>query len=329
MKIALFDPYGLKFTSYMKDWWEKQGHEVQYQRYYNPQLANEWADVIWFDTTDNNIASATNPGAAILDDNANYMPWNLADMDLTGKKVIVRAIDIECWQGHHMAANWGMVNDLIFIAPHIRNLVDIDALPGTHEDLKVHIIPCMIDLDKWTFKERGPGFDIAVVSEKWSSKGTHEILQIALKLKQINPRYKIHWLGQRSDSPWEFAWFDDFVERHQLNIEFTNILQDGVTVDEFLEGKNYLLHGSIKEAYSMATAEACAKGIRPVVNRFYGADWLWGGSGILWDSIDEAVRMITEDHSNYDSHKYRDFLFQKGYDLPTVMARIDKIIKGD
>ena len=81
----------------MKSWWEKQGHEVNYQRYYNPQLANEWADVIWFDTCDNNIASATNPGQALLADDANYRPWDLHDMDLTGKKVIVRPIDIEVW----------------------------------------------------------------------------------------------------------------------------------------------------------------------------------------------------------------------------------------
>jgi glycosyltransferase involved in cell wall biosynthesis len=324
MNILLHDPYGLKFTQDMKTWWENHGHNVEYQRYYNPKLANEWADVIWFDTADNNIASATNPGQAILSDDANYVPWDMHDMDLTGKKVIVRPIDIEIWQGHQHAAIWDIVDDLIFIAPHIQKVADISGFPGLKEATNIHTIPCGVDLNRWTFKERGPGFDIAVVSEKWSSKGTHEILQVALKLKTIDPRYKIHWLGQRSDSTWEYAYFDEFVEHHELNIEFTNILLDDDTVDNFLEGKNYLLHGSIKEGFSYATAEAMAKGIKPVLHRFYGADDLW--PGLTWDRIDQAVDMITG--GDYDSASYRQYLIDHGYTIESMMAKIDKIMGG-
>lgn len=324
MRILLHDPYGLKFTQDMKDWWERQGHEVQYQRYYNPQLANEWADLIWFDTCDNNIASATNPGQAILADDANYMPWDLHEMDLTNKKVIVRPIDIEVWQGHQMAAYWDVVDDVIFIADHIREVANTDAFPNITEKTRFHTIHCGVDLDRYKFAERGHGKDIAIVSEKWSSKGTHEILQVLLKLKQIDDSYKIHWLGQRSDSNWEYAYFDDFVEHHKLNIEFTNILQDGMTVDEFLEGKNYLLHGSIKEGHSYATNEAMAKGIKPVVHRFFGADDIW--PGLTWNTIDEAIDMIVD--GDYDSHYYRQYLVDHGYTLPQMMEKIDKVIKG-
>jgi glycosyltransferase involved in cell wall biosynthesis len=324
MKIALFDPYGGKFTDGMQKWWREHGYEVEYQRYYNPQIA-EQADVLWFETTDNNIASATNPGQAILADDANYKPWDLHDMDMSNKKVIVRAIDIEVWQGHFAAAHWDLVDDLIFIAPHVRTLVDPDALPLVTEKLKLHTIPCAVDLDKWTFKERGPGFDIAVISEKWTSKGTDLILQIALKLKQFDERYKIHWLGQRSDYPWEYAYFDEFVEHHNLNIEFTNILNDGSTVDDFLEGKNFLLHASHKEGFSYATAEAMAKGIKPVIHRFFGADDLWGS--LTWSSIDEAIEKIVI--GEYDSHSYRQFLINHGYVIPDMMEAIDKVIKGE
>ena len=323
MKIAIMDPYLRKFTAGMEQWWINQGHEVRMDRYYNPQNA-EWADVIWFETCDNNLCSATNPGQAILDDSANYQPWDLHDQDLTGKKVIVRAIDIEVWQGHFAASRWDVVTDLIFIAPHIRDLVDIDTLPMTHENLKVHTIPCGVDLDKFTFAKRGSGPDIAVVSEKWSSKGTHEILQIALALKELGNEYKIHWLGQRSDSNWEYAYFDEFVEYHNLNIEFTNILNDGRTVDEFLEGKNYLLHGSIKEGFCYAIAEAMAKGIKPIPHRFFGADDIW--PGLTWDSIDQAVDMITED--KYDSASYRQYLIDHNYTLPQMMKSFDDIINN-
>lgn len=333
MKISITDAYLRKFTAGMEKWWLAQGHEVRMDRYWNPENAL-WADVIWIDVADNNVVSATNPGAAIMDDAANFQPWDLHDMDLTNKQVIVRAIDIEIWQGHHNAALWDVVDDLIFIAPHIREIANEHELPGRREDLRVHTIPHSVDLDDWTFKERSPGFEIAVVSERWASKGTSEILQIALKLKQIDPRYKITWLGQRSDHQWEHAYRDEFVEHHQLNLEFVNIVD---SVDEFLEDKNFLLHASHKEAFSAATAEAMAKGIKPILHRFFGADDLW--PGITWDTIDEAVEMITMgkplDSLNldmrmmYGSNYYRQYLIDHNYTLPQMMKSFDDIINKE
>lgn len=328
MTITLYDPYVGKFTSDMQKWWESQGHEVRRSTYYDPKLV-EGSDVLWFETTDNNILSATNPSQALLADDANFKPWDLHDHNLEGKKVIVRPIDIEVWQQHYWGARWDLVTDMIFIAPHIRNLVEVELLDGYHQDMKVHTIPHSINLDRYKFAERGHGFDIAVVSERWMSKGADYILQVALKLKKIDPRYKIHWLGKRSDYQWELAYFDDFIEHHQLPIEFTNWIDGDNAVDEFLEGKNYLLHASHKEAFSAATAEAMAKGIKPVVHRFYGADALW--PGMTWDSIDEAVEMITGPNiegtsSWYNSAKYRQYLLDHGYDLDSMMQKIMKVI---
>ena len=321
MNILLFDPYLPKFTDGMQKWWTQQGHEVKAERYYNPSLV-DWADVIWFETTDNNILSATNPGAAILDDPNNYQPWAIQEHDLTGKRVVCRMIDIEVWQQHYMAVNWAPVTDIIFIAPHIRNLVEVDAMTGFYEGLKVHVIPCAVDLDKWTYREHKPGFNIAVVAERWASKGTSEILQIAYKLKQIDKRYKITWLGQRSDYQWEHAYRDEFVEHHGLNIEFVNHVE---SVDEFLEDKDYLLSGSHKEAFGYNIAEAMAKGIRPIVHRFYGADDLW--PGMTWSGIDEAIDMITD--GTYDSASYRQYLVDHNYTLDSMMESFNKVIKGE
>lgn len=318
--IVLYDPYGGKFTDGMQKWWIEHGHKVKYSRYYNPELV-EWADILWFDTVDNNILSATNPGSAILDDSSNFQPWALSAHDLTNKRIIVRPIDIEVWQQHYLGVDWSCVDDIIFIAPHIRDLVELHDLNGFDPfKTNIHTIPHSVDLDKWTFKERSPGFEIAVVSERWMSKGTSEILQIALKLKQIDPRYKITWLGQRSDYQWEHAYRDEFVEHHGLNLEFVNVVD---SVDEFLEDKNYLLHASHKEAFSAATAEGMAKGIKPVLHRFYGADDLW--PNMTWDTIDQAVEMITW-VNDYDSASYRQYLIEHRFTLPQMMESIDKII---
>lgn len=319
MIITIYDPYVGKFTSDMQRYWELEGHEVRRSTYYDPQLV-EGSDVLWFETSDNNILSATNPSEALLADDANFKPWDLHEHDLTGKKVIVRMIDIEVWQQHYLAPHWDVVTDIIFITPHIRNLVDIDTLHGFSGE--IHTIPCAVDLSRYKYAEHSPGFNIAVIAERWASKGTSEILQIALKLKQIDERYKITWLGRRSDYQWEHAYRDDFVEHNNLNIEFINYLDGEDAIDVFLEDKNYLLSGSHKEAFGYNIAEAMAKGIRPIVHRFYGADDLW--PEITWSSIDEAIDVIID--GTYDSASYRQYLVNHGYTLDNMMQEFNKII---
>lgn len=320
-KIAIFDPYLRKFTGDMEQALIAEGHEVRMDRYYNPQWVNEWADIIWFDTCDNNLASATNPSQAILADDANYQPWDMHDMDLTGKKIIVRPIDIEVWQGHQSAAIWDLVNEVIFIAPHIRDLFMNSALQGWGPHIDLHDITCGVDLNRYKYAPRGPGKNIAIISEKWTSKGTDLILQIALKMR--GQGYKFHWLGRWSDYDWEKAYFEDFINRQGLDFEFTEWLEGDLVVDEWLEDKNYLLHASHKEAFSYATAEAMAKGIKPVVHSFYGADRLWPDLP-TWDSIDQAVNMLTIDF--YETVKYPQYLLDHGLTLPQMMQQINKVI---
>lgn len=330
MKIVMFDPYLGKFTSDMWEWWRAKGYEVKVDRYYDPELV-DWADVVWFDTCDNNLFSATNPSEALLDDwkfaNRN-VPWDIHEHDLSNKKIIVRPIDIEVWQGHHAHERmWDVVDHCIFIAPHIRELMMADSRPQA-SDMQLHTIPCGVNLDRYKFRRHEHGFNIAVVSEIWESKGIDYVLQIALKLKEVDSRYNITWLGKRADYQWHEAYRTEFIERNKLGITFVEWAE---SVDEFLEDKDYLLHASTKEAFSYATAEALAKGIIPVLHHFYGASELW--PYITWDSIDEAVDMMTNrgDHFYYPGDEEtwpHQYLKDRGYTLPQMMEKIDNVINS-
>ncbi len=322
MKLALFDPYKGKFTTGMQKWWEEHGHEVKRDTYYDPILV-DWADVVWFHTADNNLLSATNPSQALRDewlvDRRKDVPWDLHEMDLTNKKIIVQPIDIECWGGAHAHENmWDVVDDCIFIAPHIRDMVMSDSRPAA-SDMNIHTIPMGVDLDKWTFRERQPGKKVAIVSEKWIIKGMQNILQIAYEL----PRdYEFHWLGVWSnDYPYFRDYVEDFIKKHNLNFVFTDYVED---LDGWLEDKNYLLHAGIKEAFCFAIAEAMAKGIRPVPHAFYGSEAIW--PGITWNTPSEAVRMLTEE--DYGSLSYRQYLIDHGYTLDKMMEKIMEVIDG-
>lgn len=323
MKIALFDPYAGKFTKDMCEWWQLHGHEARRETYYNPELV-DWADVVWFDTCDNNLLSATNPDQALKDEwKYSNRPgaWDMHEMDLSNKKIIVRPIDIEVWQGHHAYDHmWDVVDDVIFLAPHIQEIFNADSRTQGHR-FKQHTIPCGVDLDKWTFKERTDGFNIGIVSELWESKGVDLVLQIALKLKEIDSRYNIEWIGKQQMYHWGKAYFDDFVSGQQLPILYsTDFVED---LDKWWEAKNYVLHCSAKETYSYAVAEAMAKGIKPIFHKYYGAEATW--PGLTWSSIDEAVDMITE--MKYNSESYRQYLIDHRLDLDSMMESINEVIE--
>jgi glycosyltransferase involved in cell wall biosynthesis len=324
MKIAMFDPYNGKFTNDMVDWWTNHGHEVKRETYYNPELVI-WADIIWFDTCDNNLLSATNPDQALKDEwKYSNRPgaWDMHEMDLSNKKVIVRPIDIEVWQGHHAYENmWDIVNEVIFPAPHIQKLMMNDSRPQ-QGIFNQHVIPFGVDLNQWTFKERSDGFKIGIVSELWESKGVDLVLQIALRLKQIDKRYTIEWIGQQQMYHWGKSYFDDFVSGQELSIKYSSDFVEDL--NEWWEDKNYVLHCSAKETYSYAVAEAMAKGIKPIFHRYYGADETW--PNLTWSGIDEAIDLITE--QVYDSNSYRQYLVDNNLDLESMMQSIEGVING-
>lgn len=319
MRIACFDPYNGKFMDDPVRWWQNKGYEVKKEPYYNPELVM-WADVVWFHTADNNLLSATNPEQALKDEwKYSNRPgaWDMHEMDLSNKKIVVQPIDIEVWGGSHAHDNmWQLVDDCIFIAPHIRDMMMEDSRPQ-QSNMKVHMIPLGVDLDKWTFKQREPGKKVAIVSEKWIIKGMQNILQIAYDLPRS---YEFHWVGIWSnDYPYFREYAEDFIKRNHLNFTFTDWVDD---LDGWLEDKNYMLMASMKEAFSFCTAEAMAKGIKPIPHAFYGSENIW--PGLTWNSPSEAVRMIQED--DYRSQGYHDYLIDHGYTLNQYMEQIDDIL---
>lgn len=314
MKIAIFDPYMPKFSQDMVDWWQAHGHEVRRERYYNPALV-DWADVVWFETCDNNLQVASHGMP-------DHPDWPLVLREGSGtKRVVVRIIDIEAWYGHHMNADWNMVDDVIFLAPHIKELVEKD-IDFRATNTRVHVIPCGVNMQKFPLVDKEEmDRKIAWVCEKWPTKGIDYALQIMAALPE---GYELHALGPWNDRyAWEKAYQEDFIKRNRIAF-FDYEWVDNLA--EWLADKDFILSCSKKEGFGYSIAEGMATGLKPVIHNFYGADWLWGKTGCTWDTIEEAVELI--DDVPESGQTYREMLVSLGYTLDRMMERFDSILHG-
>lgn len=313
MKIAIFDPNMPKFTEDMVEWWESHGHEVKRSRYYDPELI-AWGDVIWFDTCDNNLRCGSYPDV----NDPTQDGWDMHKMDLTGKRVICRVIDIEVWYGHQNNLDWNLIDDVIFIAPHIRELAQKDVDFAAH-NVRVHDIPCGVNTELFDFVDKPLGKKIAWVCEKWPTKGIDYMLQIMALLPKD---YELHTIGGWNDRyPWEKAYQEDFIAKHGIQFFDYEWVPDQ---NEWLADKDFILSTSKKEAFGYSIAEGMSKGLVPVIHRFYGCDALWDIN--VWNTIPEAVVLIQ--HASDNRQQYRDYLDRRGYTTEAMMNKFMEVING-
>ena len=293
MRIFACCNWGLKFLGPLLEYWRKEGHEVHYELGYNP-AQHEWSDICFVDVCDHNAQVASRH-------------------KFPNSKLIVRAIDIEVWVGQPGGVLWENVDALIFGAKHIETLAR--SYVQFPETLRVVHIPFGLELEKWTFRERAPGPDVAFIGHRWSAKGLPLLLQV---MAGLGPSWRLHILGTKSSEAWLHKYIEHIIHTLKLEAYFTDSVQN---VDLWLEDKNYLIVPSQKEAFSYAAAEAALKGIKPCIHNFWGARAIWPDSWI-WSTIQECINMIKAEE--YNSRFYRQFVSET-YSMEKMMRSLNEV----
>ncbi len=302
MKIACFYDNQGTFIKPILDHWAAIGHEVKSCPYYDPSWVG-WADVTFFEWVDSNIQKASREKPA-------------------KGRIIARCIDVDAYAKHPGAVDWGWVDDLVFIADHIKDWV-LDWANVT-PNVKVHHIPCGIDLDKFTFKERSHGLNLAFVGRLWIGKNVGMALQVLLALRNATgDDYKLFIRGDGWHPNWWEYYCKHFIEDNGLQ---NSVIIEGEvpSIDEWLEDKNYIITPSYKEAFSYVTGEAAAKGIKPLVGNFWGSSDIWPREWIF-NTETEAVDMVL--WGDYDSSSYRGVI-EECYPLKRQLERFDNLISS-
>lgn len=296
MKIFTCCNWQLKFLGPILESWKTAGHEVQYRLGYDPKL-HEWAEVCFIDVCDNN---------AIVGSRQKF----------PHSRLVIRAIDIECWVRQPAGITWGNVDALIFGAKHIEELVR--SYVNFPDSVEIVHVPFGLDIKQWTYRERdGAGKNIALVAHQWSAKGLGLLMQV---MAALGPGWKLSILGTKSTEAWLHRYLQHIIGEMNLDVTFTERVPD---VNSWLEDKDYLILSSFKEAFSYAAAEAAAKGIRPLIHNFWRANDIWPRHWI-WNTIDDCVRKIQ--YGRYDSQEYRTFIADN-YSLEKMMKGFNRVCR--
>lgn len=266
---------------------------------YACQLYNNWhidndASILWFDFCDQNLITASKENAEFL----------------KTKKVIARLHAVEYYMGFHHAIDWLCVSDLIFVSSHMQRMCNADGALM----VKQHVIHNGIDLDKFTFKERQNGLTLGYAGNIVPAKGILTMFHYFRELRHYGD-YKLKMAGLNRFSARDLEFYKHYTK--DLPIEETGETGD---INHWLEGVDYLWQPSHAESFSLIIGEAMAKGIKPLINNFYGADELWPTQNIYRDFTE--FNLIVKD--KYDSTRYRNFVTK--YSLDNAMIKICQIL---
>ncbi|MFD3157169.1 glycosyltransferase [Haloimpatiens sp. FM7330] len=261
----------------------------------------KWADICWFEWCDQLIIYGSKLEIA------------------RDKKIICRLHSYEAFTKNITQVKWQNVDKLIFVSDHIRNIVLSKVNINKEQTI---VIPNGVDLDKYIYKKREKGFNIAYVGYINFKKGPMLLLHTFKKIYDKDNRYKLYIAGKFQEERY-LLYF------HQMIIEMglqNNVIFSGWqnNINKWLEDKNYIICTSILEGHPVGIMEAMARGIKPIVHNFVGARGIYPKK-YVWNTIDDAVNMVISD--DYDSYEYREFIVEN-YSLSMQLKELVNLINN-
>ncbi|MFW6026940.1 MAG: glycosyltransferase, partial [Candidatus Woesearchaeota archaeon] len=266
----------------------------------------EWADIVWFEWCDELVIYGSKQKIA------------------KDKKIICRLHSYEAFTDYIKKVKWDNIDKVIFVAEHIKKAVS-EEIDDKIEDKSV-IIPNEIDIDKFKFKKRNPGYNLAYVGLVNFKKGPMLLLQVIKALVKKDSRYKLYIAGKFEQKRY-VLYFKQMLKDMSLQ---NNVIFEGwkENIDQWLEDTNYIISTSLLESQHLAIMEAMSKGIKPIIHNFVGAKEIYPGK-YIWNSIDDAVKLISEEE--YHSEQYYKFIkenYNRGKYIKEIKKLCDNLLKN-
>jgi len=262
----------------------------------------QWCDIAWFEWCTGQLVVATQ-----LDKVCH---------------VVCRLHRYEAYRRWPTEVDWTKVDTLITVG---NNYVDRRLrrhCPQIDDQTEMVANPNGVALERFAFKERDKGKNIACLGHINFNKNPALLLQCLHELRKRDPEYQLFFAG---------AFEDDGVLEHYLCSMISELDLEGAVhfdgyqhdVPGWLEDKHFLASASVVEGHPVNVIEAMARGIKPVIHSWPGAREFYPEDLIFRTPAEFALRIHDE---SYEPKRYRE-LVAKHYSLEKQVRHIDHILR--
>ena len=260
-----------------------------------------WSDISWFDWANGPIVPASQLSLKC--------------------KIICRLHRYEVYTETPKQIKWENIDYLIFVSPFVLEQFKKLQINNITDLTNVSIIPNGIDLEKYDFRVRERGYDIAHITRFHGIKNPALALQILAELVRIDSRYTLHIAGNINDYCL-YQYMENIVSQMDLqkNYKFYGKIND---INKWLNNKQYILSTSIVESQGLAIMEGMAKGLKPIIHNSLGDPSSTFDPGYIFNTVNDAVNLITE--NKFESDSYRK-LIKNRYDITKIIRTTEKLI---
>lgn len=224
----------------------------------------------------------------------------------TGTKSVDKARNIvflrryELFEGGLAKVEWSKTHALICVNSWFKGVAE-QIFEAEKINVPVHLIYNAASFEKWKFSKRGHGKKIGMACFVHTKKNLPLALQI---LASLPKDYELHIAGAIQD-----PCLAEYLVHQSRAMDRDVHLHGQVPsnqLNEWWDGMDYCLSTSLSEGNPNNVIEAMAKGIKPIVHNWPGAEDQFQNH--LFNTVDQAVKLIQGD---YDSEVYRQEVEEK------------------
>ncbi|MGH3490010.1 MAG: glycosyltransferase family 4 protein [Actinopolymorphaceae bacterium] len=217
-------------------------------------------------------------------------------------RLVIRFHSLEAISHQPHMIDWSRVSDLVFVAQHVRRLVE-RAVPGVAAARRVHVVPNEMRLQRFGLPKR-PGAERTVAMVGWAQrvKDPAWALEVLARLRGHDPAWRLLLIGHdfsdrqhlgalRYRDQFRARAADTDVREALVRVPYTDDLPGA------LRDAGFILSASRREGFPVGTTEGVASAAVPVIRDWPMYASAGGASGIYpaeWvvESPDQAAVRI-------------------------------------
>lgn len=285
MKVTLITPWDNAWVPMYKEAFERRGHEFQ----------------------------CVKPGTEVSGQDVVLHGWaSGASQPVAGARNVMFLRRYELFDGGLAKVKWVGVDHLVCVNRWIANVVR-EVFKQMEVKTPVSTIFNAVDTRRWTFKERKGNHRVGMACHVHPKKNLPLALQV---LACLPPEYELHVAGDIQDQC--TAEYMNHVGKAMKRKVYLYGHIDRAKLDLWWDQMGVCLSTSLSEGNPNNVIEAMAKGLKPVVHRWPGADEQFPAGTVFSDAA-TAAWMITSE--SYPSTGYRQWV-----DLNYSTRNIEKVV---